>query len=107
MAKPLLLRSATELFDAILAGTFPADSQMERYFRAHRQMGVRDRGQVAEAVYGALRERRVLMHLAESEASLDVLAAWWLTQGSSARALEDGGYRREARRLAERVRTLD
>jgi len=107
MAKPLLLRSAVELFDIILAGTFPADSQMERYFREHRQMGVRDRGQVAEAVYGALRQRRVLAHLAESDVSHDVLAAWWLTQGLSARALEDGGYRGEARRLAERVRTFD
>ncbi len=107
MAKPLLLRSATELLNAILTDTLPADAQMERYFRAHPQMGVRDRGQVAEAVYGTLRQRRVLEHLSGGETPADLIAAWWLTQGLSARALEDGGYRGDARSLAERTRTLD
>lgn len=107
MAKPLLLHSAAELFDAIVTGTLPADAQMERYFRAHPKMGVRDRGQVAEAVYGALRQRRVLQHVAASDKAIDTLAAWWLTQGISARVLEDAGYRDGARTLAERTRTLD
>jgi 16S rRNA (cytosine967-C5)-methyltransferase len=98
---------AVELYETILAGNLPADAQMERYFRAHRQMGVRDRGQVAEAVYGALRERRVLEHLAQSERAFDVLAAWWLLQGVSARALDDLGYRGDGRALVPRVRGLD
>ena len=75
MAKPLLLRSAAELLEAILGGSLPADAQMDRYFRAHKQMGVRDRGQVAEAVYGALRERRVLAHVSDSEEPTDLLVA--------------------------------
>jgi len=107
VAKPLLLKSAAELFEVILTGSLPADTQMDRYFRAHPQMGVRDRGQVAEAVYGTLRQRRVLEHLAQSESAIDLIAAWWLTQGISARALEDARYRGEARALAERTRTLD
>jgi 16S rRNA (cytosine967-C5)-methyltransferase len=107
MAKPLLLRSAAELLEIILTGSLPADAQMDRYFRAHRQMGVRDRGQVAEAVYGALRERRVLAHVSDSEEPVDLLVAWWITQGISARALETSGYRRDTRAVAERVRTLD
>ncbi len=106
MPKPLLLRSAAELLEVILTGTLPADVQMERYFRAHRQMGVRDRGQVAEAVYGTLRQRRVLEYLCGNDAPSDLIAAWWLTQGLSARALEDAGYRGDARTLAERTRTL-
>jgi 16S rRNA (cytosine967-C5)-methyltransferase len=99
--------AAVELYETILTGNLPADAQMERYFRAHRQMGVRDRGQVAEAVYGALRERRVLAHLAQSERAFDVLATWWLLQGVSARALDDLGYRGDARELVPRVRGLD
>ncbi len=107
MAKPILLHSAAELFDAIVSNPLPADSQMDRYFREHRQMGVHDRGQVAEAVYGALRQRRLLEMFCESEAAIDVLAAWWLIQGVSARALEEARYKGDARRLAERVRTTD
>lgn len=107
MAKPLLLRSAAELLQAILTGTQPADAQMDRYFRAHRQMGVRDRGQVAEAVYGTLRERRVLAHLSQSDEPIDLLTAWWLTQGVSGRALESAGYRGDVPGIVERVRTLD
>lgn len=106
MAKPLLLRSAAELLEVILTGALPADVQMERYFRAHRQMGVRDRGQVAEAVYGALRQKRVLEYLCGNDSPTDVIGAWWLTQGLSARALEVAGYRGDARSLAERTRTL-
>ena len=52
MSKPILVRSAAELLETILTGKLPADAQMEKYFRAHPQMGVRDRGFVAETVYG-------------------------------------------------------
>ncbi len=107
MAKPLLFRSAAELFETIVTGTLPADAQMDRYFRANRQMGVRDRGQVAEAVYGTLRQRRVLEHLCQNNTPIDLIATWWLTQGLSARALEEAGYRSDARVLVERVRGLD
>jgi 16S rRNA (cytosine967-C5)-methyltransferase len=107
MSKPLLLWSAAELLQNILAGSLPADAQMDRYFRANRQMGVRDRGQVAEAVYGALRERRMLAYLGNSDDPRDLVATWWLTQGVSARALEAAGHRGDARAAVERLRTLD
>ncbi len=107
MAKPLLIHSAAELLDAILGGNMPADAQMDRFFRAHPNMGVRDRGQVAEAVYGTLRQRRVLEHVCENGLPLNLVAAWWLTQGLSGRALEDANYRGDVRNLVERTRTLD
>lgn len=107
MLRPFHLSAAAELYETILTGTLPADTQMNDYFRAHRQMGVRDRGQVAEAVYGLLRERRVLAHLAGSDASFDMLAVWWLMQGVSARMLEEIGYRGDARVLVGPVRKLD
>ncbi len=107
MSKPILLNSASELLQRILDEKLPADRQMEGYFRAHRNMGVRDRGFVAETVYGCLRERRLLEHVAGGAAAPDMIAVYLLMQGYSARALEESGYRGEARGLAERVRTLD
>lgn len=107
MLRTFHLSAAAELYEKILSETFPADAQMNDYFRAHRQMGVRDRGQVAEAVYGLLRERRVLSHLAGSDAPFDMLAVWWLMQGVSARVLEEIGYRGDARVLVGPVRALD
>jgi len=102
-------RAAAELLDTILAGTLPADAQMDRYFRAHKNMGVRDRGFVAETVYGCLREMRVLEWLTATQkpTSFDLVAVWLVTQGYSGRALEELGYRGDARGLAERVRGLE
>ncbi|GAB4512440.1 MAG: RsmB/NOP family class I SAM-dependent RNA methyltransferase [Sulfuricaulis sp.] len=107
MAKPILLNSAAELLQRILGEKMPADRQMEGYFRAHRDMGVRDRGFVAETVYGCLRERRWLEHVAGNALLLDVVAAYLLTHGYSARALEETGFRGDARGMVERARTLD
>ena len=109
MSKPIYLKPAAELLGRILAGSLPADKQMESYFRAHREMGVRDRGAVAEMVYACLRRRRVLEHIAggEQSESQNIVAAYLLIQGLSARALEAGGYRGDSAALAVRVRTLD
>jgi len=101
-------KQASELLHAILTGKLPADNQMERYFRAHPDMGVRDRGFVAETVYGCLRQKRVLEHIAGGLPNpSDLVAAYLLIQGASARVLEDAGYQGDARALSERKRTLD
>ncbi|HLF24680.1 MAG TPA: hypothetical protein VI565_12225, partial [Burkholderiales bacterium] len=80
---------------------------MERYFRAHKAMGVRDRGEVAETVYACLRRKRLPEHIAISSDPADLVATQFLRQGLSARALEEAGYRGDGRALATRVRTLD
>jgi 16S rRNA (cytosine967-C5)-methyltransferase len=99
---------ASEVLHAILTGKLPADNQMDRYFRAHPDMGMRDRGFVAETVYGCLRQKRVLEYIAGGSPNpSDLVAAYLLTQGSSARVLEDAGYQGDARALSERKRTLD
>ncbi|UCH53992.1 MAG: RsmB/NOP family class I SAM-dependent RNA methyltransferase, partial [Pseudomonadota bacterium] len=87
----------------------PADAQMERYFRAHREMGVRDRGQVAETVYGVLRHRRELAHIAGAEdaAPQDLIYAWMIRQGISARALDAAGADGDLVSLVARARQLD
>ncbi len=107
MAKPILLKSAAELLESILGGNLPADRQMESYFRNHRNMGVRDRGFVAETVYACLRERRLLEHTAGGSFPLDIVAAYLLAHGYSARALEETGFKGDARGMAERTRQVD
>ena len=103
------IQQAAELLDLILNNsTRPADKHMESYFRERRNMGVRDRGFVAEAVYGCLRRRRFLEYIAGDDASPQMLVYVYLltTQGWSARALTDVGMA-DANALATRVRTLD
>jgi 16S rRNA (cytosine967-C5)-methyltransferase len=80
---------------------------MDAYFRAHAKMGVRDRGFVAETVYGCLRQRRLLEQIAERADAASVVAAFLLTEGHSARALEEADYRDDARAMAERLHALD
>jgi 16S rRNA (cytosine967-C5)-methyltransferase len=119
MSRTLHLEQSAELLGAILAGTAPgsagvvggrmpgATTQMDTYFRAHRVMGMRDRGEVAETVYACLRHKLLFEHIAGSSAARDLIAVRWLREGLSARALEEAGYRGDARGIATRVRTLD
>jgi 16S rRNA (cytosine967-C5)-methyltransferase len=108
---PLHLAShAAELLARVLEGPPPADKQMEQYFRRHRRLGVRDRGFVAETVYGALRSLRLWRHVAGEDAgTAELIMLELLHQGFSARALEQARLSEAAtlRQLAERLRTLD
>jgi len=99
------IRQSADLLHAILTDTLPADVQMDRYFRAHREMGMRDRGEVAETVYACLREKRLLEHLCQGGDFLCLTAADRLRQGISARAIGDLGAI-DLAGLTERVRTL-
>jgi 16S rRNA (cytosine967-C5)-methyltransferase len=110
-----LLPHAARLLAAILDGPPPADRQMDRYFREHHALGGRERGQIAEAVYGALRNLALLRHVAGPDGAP---AAWvavsLLAEGISARGVEQLGYRPPgghatlaARELAARLRALD
>jgi 16S rRNA (cytosine967-C5)-methyltransferase len=105
----LHLKQSAELLENILSGTLPADTQMEKYFRAHKEMGVRDRGSVAETVYGCLRQKRLLEAACGDlyHGPEDLVAAYRLTQGYGARALEEARYPGDARALVARVRNLD
>ena len=50
----------------ILQWTGPADGTLSRWLRAHPRLGMRDRAEVAEAVYDVLRNLRRYRQLAES-----------------------------------------
>lgn len=117
MPQPSHFRSAADLLAAIL--TTPADAaraerrpgaakQMELHFRAHRELGVRDRGLIAETVYACLRNKRLLEHClpASHRNAIDLVAAQWIRDGMSARAVSDAGYAGDAAALAGCLRTL-
>ena len=50
----------------LLQWTYPADATLSHWFRAHPNLGGRDRGEVAEAVYDVLRHLRRYRRMAES-----------------------------------------
>jgi 16S rRNA (cytosine967-C5)-methyltransferase len=108
--RPQAFTRAVELLTAVLSGSYPADREIERYFRAHREMGAKDRAFAAEAVYASLRHRRLLEHLlgAAPAPSADLLAACLtMQQGWSARALHEAGYTGDAAALVTRIRQTD
>jgi len=108
------LNQASEILGSILIETrSPADHLIDQYFRAHRQMGSKDRGFAAETVYGCLRrkgELEALMAPCLPSALPDLERARWLVatyllkySGWSGRALSEAGFQ-DADALVTRVR---
>ncbi|WP_156513471.1 RsmB/NOP family class I SAM-dependent RNA methyltransferase [Bordetella ansorpii] len=50
----------------LLQWTYPADATLSHWFRAHPNLGGRDRGEIAESVYDVLRHLRRYRRMAES-----------------------------------------
>ncbi|MGK0674505.1 MAG: RsmB/NOP family class I SAM-dependent RNA methyltransferase [Halothiobacillaceae bacterium] len=72
---------ALEILEEIAKGRIPADQIIRHHFRQRPQMGVRDRGVVAEGVYGVLRSRRSLAwRMGVDEHRWDVLVAGFLLE---------------------------
>ncbi|NMG66566.1 SAM-dependent methyltransferase [Azoarcus indigens] len=76
-----LLIQATQVLGAVLAFEHPADAVLSRHFRDNRELGHRDRGFIAEAVYGILRRLRWLRRLAGDDATPRQLLLAWLARG--------------------------
>ena len=55
-----------QVLEEVLTWEFAADSVVSHWFRAHPSLGIRDRGEVAEAVYDVLRHLRRYRQMAES-----------------------------------------
>lgn len=82
------LESATEALALALKFDRPADSVLHDFFRAHRALGARDRAFIADAVYGVLRRKRTVDHLAAGGTPRRLLLAWLVrAQGVSVREL--------------------
>lgn len=63
---PAIINNTEEVLREILRFTGPADGTLSRYFRDHPRLGSRERGVIAEAVYGLLRNKAVYTSFAES-----------------------------------------
>ncbi|MGZ3157636.1 MAG: RsmB/NOP family class I SAM-dependent RNA methyltransferase [Burkholderiaceae bacterium] len=63
---PAIIAHTEEVLREILRFTGPADSTLSRYFRDHPKLGSRERGVIAEAVYGLLRNKSVYTNFSES-----------------------------------------
>jgi 16S rRNA (cytosine967-C5)-methyltransferase len=63
---PAIIGQTEEVLREILRFTGPADNTLSRYFREHTRLGGRERGVIAEAVYGLLRNKLVYTSFAES-----------------------------------------
>lgn len=76
-----LFIQATQALGAVLAFEYPADAVLSRHFRDNRELGHRDRGFIAEVVYGVLRRLRWLRRLAGAEATPRMLLLAWFARG--------------------------
>jgi 16S rRNA (cytosine967-C5)-methyltransferase len=63
---PAIIGLTEEVLREVLRFTGPADVTLSRYFRDHPKLGSRERGVIAEAVYGLLRNKSVYTSFAES-----------------------------------------
>lgn len=63
---PAIVGHAEEVLREILRFTGPADVTLSRYFREHQRLGSRERGVIAEAIYGLLRNKSVYTSFSES-----------------------------------------
>lgn len=80
VSRVLLIQTARVL-GAVLEFAYPADAMLSRHFRENRDIGQRDRGFIAESVYGVVRRLRWLRRLAGEDATPRSLLLAWLARG--------------------------
>ena len=104
---PAIIGNTEEVLREILRFMGPADSTLSRYFRDHPKLGSRERGAVAEGIYGLLRNKSVYTSFAESGngASIRRLALLGLADAVGADAL--GGLSEEETEWLARVSEID
>ena len=63
---PAIIGHTEEVLREVLRFTAPADNTLSRYFRDHTRLGARERGVIAESIYGLLRNKAVYTSFSES-----------------------------------------
>jgi 16S rRNA (cytosine967-C5)-methyltransferase len=95
------LEAATEALARVLRFERPADAVLHDFFRERRALGARDRAFVAESVYGVLRRKRTVEHLAPGGGARKMLLAYLARlAGTSGRELAPLLAKEEAAWLA-------
>ena len=87
MISPLQFETLLEATKQVLRFVHPADAVLKHFFRDNKNLGMRDRGLIAETIYALLRKRSWLMHLTQSDQPrLLLLATLVKVQGWEVRA---------------------
>ena len=76
-----LIIQTTQVLGTVLSFEHPADAVLSRHFRENRDLGHRDRGFIAETVYGIVRRLRWLRRIAGAKATPRQLLLAWLARG--------------------------
>lgn len=85
-----LMRLAAMALADVLNNPGPADAKLGRFFKQNRELGVKDRAWIAEAIYGVLRRKSFLAYVSDGEDPRKLLLAWLLrVQGTSLRELDE------------------
>ncbi len=74
IARPQL-EAIVAALTVILPARQPADQELRRFFREHKQLGSHDRALVADVVYACLRRRRLLEHLTPAATPREIALA--------------------------------
>jgi len=70
------LAIAADALARVLDFQYPADSVLSRHFREHHALGQQDRSFVAETVFGVLRRKLLLDHLAPAATPRQLVLLW-------------------------------
>ena len=109
-------RQAAELLALSMPLKYPADSVIDRYFKAHKEMGSKDRAFAAETVYGCLRRLRELKAIVaplidgqviDRQAPYIVAAYLLVAEGWQHRSLSETEVAPEADVSVKQVRQFD
>ncbi|MDQ7968782.1 MAG: RsmB/NOP family class I SAM-dependent RNA methyltransferase [Oxalicibacterium faecigallinarum] len=104
---PAIIGSTEEVLREVLRFTGPADGTLSRYFREHPRLGGRERGVIAEAIYGLLRNKSVYTNFAESGTGPIMRRMTLLGLADAAGVDALGGLSEEERVWLERVMQID
>lgn len=104
---PAITTHTEQVLREILRFTGPADGTLSHYFREHPRLGARERGVIAEGIYGLLRNKSVYTNFAESGngPSMRRLALLGLADAVGVDAL--GGLSEEETAWLNRVNDID
>ncbi|HCC72836.1 MAG TPA: SAM-dependent methyltransferase, partial [Methylophilaceae bacterium] len=85
-----LIQHCANILGETLDFNGPADMKLSNYFRQHGELGQKDRGEIAECIYGILRRLRFLKKINEDDENFKKLVISWLIkiEGRSIRDLE-------------------
>jgi len=104
---PAIIGSTEEVLREVLRFTAPADGTLSRFFREHPKLGGRERGVIAEAVYGLLRNKSVYTNFAESGTGPIMRRMTLLGLADAAGVDSLGGLSEEERIWLDRVMQID